>query len=539
MQAAGARGALQEIGDVLRLHRQQGRELVHPRRPPVFSFQQRRGLVPQRFVLRRELGPMPGQVQAGACAQQASCLHQLIDDCAERLLQLGGSRADGIRLRDMPVRHRALERVAALFPLARAHHMPRAPHLERRELARRFDALQFRSRQVPAAREPVRVHHAGRGVEQGVEGFVRRAPRDRFQNFHALRARRAALRRHRVHHRAGGDQAPGTRIAQQQPVAMPGRDVAREAEARETRKFLQARGQQRGAQVPVHRPVAQRRAVECFGQDVDLPGARRVRRVCNGVAAFHVAPRQPVQRERAALAGAGALGLAVVRAQAAHARAPARGQHLHVVAHRDGARERSAGDHQAKSVDDERPVHVHAKALRQAARRDVPGLRGEPRAQRLHAGAGRRGNREDLGAAEPSTGEQRLRFAAGLGDALGRYAVDLGEHREQPRRAKPVEDLEMLARLRHRAVVGRHHQQREVDAAHARRHVAHEALVARNVDERDRIAALERQVGETQIDGHAAALFLRQAVGVLAGECAHQGSLAVVDVAGGGDDHRL
>ena len=44
-------------------------------------------------------------------------------------------------------------------------------------------------------------------------------------------------------------------------------------------------------------------------------------------------------------------------------------------------------------------------------------------------------------------------------------------------------------------------------------------------------------VGKTDVDGNAARLFFRQAVGVDAGERLDQRGLAVVDVAGGGDDH--
>ena len=69
------------------------------------------------------------------------------------------------------------------------------------------------------------------------------------------------------------------------------------------------------------------------------------------------------------------------------------------------------------------------------------------------------------------------------------------------------------------AVVGGDDQQREIDAADAGQHVAHEALVAGHVDEADRAApSARRQVGEAEIDRDAARLFLRQAVGVDAGQ---------------------
>ena len=41
----------------------------------------------------------------------------------------------------------------------------------------------------------------------------------------------------------------------------------------------------------------------------------------------------------------------------------------------------------------------------------------------------------------------------------------------------------MLLGLRHHAVVGRYHQQGEIDAGNARQHVLDETFVARHVDE--------------------------------------------------------
>ena len=46
----------------------------------------------------------------------------------------------------------------------------------------------------------------------------------------------------------------------------------------------------------------------------------------------------------------------------------------------------------------------------------------------------------------------------------------------------------------------------------------------------------QREVGEAELDGDAAAPLLGQPVGVDAGERLHQRRLAVVDVAGGADD---
>src|SRR5204863_264430 len=67
--------------------------------------------------------------------------------------------------------------------------------------------------------------------------------------------------------------------------------------------------------------------------------------------------------------------------------------------------------------------------------------------------------------------------------------------------------------------------------------VLDEVLVTRDVDDPQVGRSLRQvEVSEAQVDGDAAGLFLGQAVGVGAGERAHQRALAMIDVAGGGED---
>jgi len=67
----------------------------------------------------------------------------------------------------------------------------------------------------------------------------------------------------------------------------------------------------------------------------------------------------------------------------------------------------------------------------------------------------------------------------------------------------------------------------------------HQALVAGHVDEADALAARRIEKGVAQFDADAAFLLLGQAVGIDAGERAHQRGLAVIDMACGADDHKL
>jgi hypothetical protein len=93
----------------------------------------------------------------------------------------------------------------------------------------------------------------------------------------------------------------------------------------------------------------------------------------------------------------------------------------------------------------------------------------------------------------------------------------------------------MLAGLRHHRFVSGDVQHDQIHAADACQHVADEALMARDVNERQGDALLER-VREPQIDGDAARLFLLEPIGVGAGQREHERALAVVDVSGRSDN---
>ncbi|MEX2197753.1 MAG: hypothetical protein WD886_03015 [Burkholderiales bacterium] len=515
VHAPGARRALQEVGHRRRLHLQLRRKLVHARRPAAVAFEERRELEPQRLVLSRKHGPVLRQAQARALAREAPRVDQGINHRQQRPAHFGRARPDRFRVRCMPVAHRLLQPVAFAVPSVAPHHVARAAHLERHQIGG------FRSRRVEHLLEPLEVHHAV--VQQPREGRVRVQAGD------VLAARRGALRRQRVHDHARAAQALRPVVAQQQPIAMPRGDGVRECEAREAPERREPRLQHRGAQVHADRPDARARRAEPGHLDIQMPRHRRRRGVGDDIPAPDVLARQAVQRERTALARRRALRFAAVRAQAAHARPAARRQDLYLVACADRAGNDGAGHDEPQAVDDEGTVDVQAKALSPIAWRNVLGQIHEPPAQRVHAFACSRGGLHDL-----RVGDKRTQFRFRFDQALRRHAIDLAQDGEQPRRAEMLEDRQVLARLRHRAVVGRDHEKREIDARHARRHIAHEALVPRHVDEGDR-----SQVGEAEVNGHPAALLLRQPVGVDAGERAYERGLAVVDVACGSDDHSL
>ena len=95
----------------------------------------------------------------------------------------------------------------------------------------------------------------------------------------------------------------------------------------------------------------------------------------------------------------------------------------------------------------------------------------------------------------------------------------------------------MLFGLRHPAVVRRDHEQREIDRPDAGDHVPHEIFVPRHIDHAER-EARQSEMRKAEIDRDPARFFLRQPVGVGAGERLDQRRLAVIDMSGGGEDER-
>ena len=127
--------------------------------------------------------------------------------------------------------------------------------------------------------------------------------------------------------------------------------------------------------------------------------------------------------------------------------------------------------------------------------------------------------------------------ALDFGQAPGLDPVDLGQRHGAAFDAEQVEDVQMLPRLRHHAVVRGHDQQGKVDPGRAGKHGVDETLMTGYVDETQHPAAGQGLVGVTQFDGNSAQLLGGEPVGVDAGERMHQRRLAVIDVPGRTDDH--
>ena len=97
------------------------------------------------------------------------------------------------------------------------------------------------------------------------------------------------------------------------------------------------------------------------------------------------------------------------------------------------------------------------------------------------------------------------------------------------------QDMQMLARLGHDPVVGRHHEDDHVHAMRAGYHVADEVHVARHIHDAHDPVVGQAAGSEAQVDGQAALLLLRERVGFAAGEQLDERAFAVIDVPGGAE----
>ena len=96
----------------------------------------------------------------------------------------------------------------------------------------------------------------------------------------------------------------------------------------------------------------------------------------------------------------------------------------------------------------------------------------------------------------------------------------------------------MFLRLAHPAVIGSHHEQSEIHRTHTCHHVFYKILMSGHIHNAEVVTG-QFQICETQINGHATRFFLRQPIRVRAGKRLNQGTLAVIYVAGGGENGML
>jgi hypothetical protein len=245
--------------------------------------------------------------------------------------------------------------------------------------------------------------------------------------------------------------------------------------------------------------------------DIDARGRRMQGGIDQGLAAADgcLGNIRPGNGQGAALSGAAPLRFAVLGVDRAHPgfKTGRRDQQPVADAHR--ARDNGAGHHGSRPRQVETPVDIEPETVLDAAR----GRRGarlvESRDELFQSLSGLHGNGNDGGAGQAGSGQKRADIGAHFAAALFAGEIGLGQGDDATAQAEQIEDRQMLAGLRHDAVIGRHGEQHEVDAGGAGQHVVDQRLVARHIDEADDIAIGAGPIGITQIDGDAALLFLR------------------------------
>ena len=252
------------------------------------------------------------------------------------------------------------------------------------------------------------------------------------------------------------------------------------------------------------------------------------------VAALHGRALEALEVHGRTLAGIGLLDRVPVRLQAAHLRGESTGKHFDAIVDRETARRQRPGDHRAEALDGEHPVDREPRELIGRAGRDPGRELAERRSELGETGARLGGDREHGRPLEKRAAYEARHVVLHELEPVRLDEIALRQHHDPGADVEQRADREVFPRLRHHALVRRDDEHREVDAADARQHVLHEALVAGDVDDLDREAGLLEE-REPQIDGDAPRLLLGQAIRVDSGEGLHEGGLAVVDVAGGAD----
>ena len=267
--------------------------------------------------------------------------------------------------------------------------------------------------------------------------------------------------------------------------------------------------------------------------DVEAVAERVGAGLHEGVAAPELGALDPGERDRDALPGLGALDRPVVDLDAADADVEAGRLGAERVPLADRAGPERPCDDGTDAAQREDPVDEEARRPRDGPRLDLVGRVRQRCQQLLQPLTGRRARRHDR------RGRGELpRLRDGELASLRVDRIHLGDRDYAVLDPEQLQDRQVLTRLRAGAFAGVDDQEEEVDPGRAGDHRAHEALVARHVDEGEAAPVGQLERGVAEVDGDAAPLLLRQAVGVLPRQGSDEPGLAVVDVARCADRQR-
>ncbi len=186
--------------------------------------------------------------------------------------------------------------------------------------------------------------------------------------------------------------------------------------------------------------------------------------------------------QRHALAGMGFARFTVLCVQTTDAHAFAGGAEQQFIADSHAPGKGGTGDHHTGAGDAEGAINGQAELAAVAACGGAGGFVDQRGAQDVDAIAANAGDREDRRAGQWPGDQQVFDLPLHVSDARRLDAVDLGQRYQCATDAEQLDDGQVLASLRHHAIVSGDHQQHAIDAAGAGQHVVYETLVARHVD---------------------------------------------------------
>src|SRR5438309_3583728 len=225
-----------------------------------------------------------------------------------------------------------------------------------------------------------------------------------------------------------------------------------------------------------------------------------------------------------------------VNLDAAHAHAPARQkpdreggcrQQVQFVAFIDLSGNQGSGNNRAESFDREGAIYRQARDEIIRASRGPQAEVAQSVLQFINPLARARADRDDRLAFEKRSLDQVFALGARELEQLFIDQIFYGENNDSFADAEQATDVEVLAGLRHHALVRGDDQGDRIDAVRTRQHVLHKAFVTGNIDKADTDLP-QIEIRKTNIDRDAAALFFRQAISIDTRERAHQRSLAVI-----------
>ena len=196
-----------------------------------------------------------------------------------------------------------------------------------------------------------------------------------------------------------------------------------------------------------------------------------------------------------------------------------------------------AGDDDPDPRERKAPVDCEAEVARIFSGDGIAGCRSEKLVEFCDTFAVDCGTRHHRRIFEHRANRQIADLDLNFCDAARIGAINLRQCNDAAFDADQINDGQMLAGLRHDAIVGRHNQDNEVDANGAGQHVVNELFVAGHVEKADRGGIGEMLIGKPQIDRDAALFLFRQAVGIGARQRLQQRRFAVVDMPCCTDDH--